>query len=75
MWNPENFTKVLICIQVQCVRLGVLLEAKFSLLCFEMLTGSLFCNFFFFFLCFSSELNFCKTRSLLLKITDLPLCH
>ena len=57
--------------QVQCVRLGVLLEAKLNLLCFE---GWLAINLFF---CSStnSELKvfFCKTRNLLLKILDPPL--
>ena len=57
--------------QVIEVNLGVLLLAK---LCFslEMLIKA-GCDLFFFWSSTNSELNFCKTRSLLLKILDLPL--
>jgi len=53
------------------VRLGVLLLAKLSLLCLEMLIKA-GCNFFFW-SSTNSELNFFKIRNLLLKILDPPL--
>jgi len=63
-------------IEVNCVRLGVLLLAKFNLLCLEMLIKA-GCDLFFFIYLFiffwsstNSELNFYKTRNLLLKILD-----
>ena len=51
--------------EVNCVRLGVLLLAKLNFLCLEM-----FVTPFFFWSSTNSELNFYKTRSLLLKILD-----
>ena len=51
-------------IQVNCVRLRVLLLAKLNLLCLEMLVVT-----FFYWSSTNSELNFYKTRNFLLKIT------
>ena len=54
-------------IEVNCVRLGVLLLAKLNLLCLEMLIKA-GCDLFLVFNKF-----FFKIRNLLLKILDLPL--
>ena len=53
------------------MRLGVLLLAKLNLLCLEMLTKA-GCDLFFW-PSTNSELKFCKTRNLLLKILGPPL--
>ena len=45
-------------IEVNCVRLGVLLLAKLNLLCLKMLVAT------FFWSSTNSELNFCKIRNL-----------
>jgi len=61
---------VLQVIEVNCVRLGVLLLAKLNLLCLEMLIKA-GCDLFWSLT--NSELNCYKTRNLLLKILDLSL--
>ena len=65
---PFFVVKVLVfqVIEVNCVRLGVLLLAKLNLLCLEMLIKA-GCDLFWGF----QELNFCKIR-ILLKILDPP---
>ena len=53
----------------KCIRLGVLLRAKFNLVCFNLLTTA-GCNLSSTY----SKLNFCKARNVLLKVLDPSLC-
>ena len=68
--TPFFVVKILVfqVIDGNCVRLGVLLQAKLNLLCWYKLIVT------FFWSSTNSELNFfCKTRNLLMKILDPPL--